>query len=226
MILRHAAYPSSSEFRVPGSELSTPDNKLGTRNPKPGSASAPLGSPLRDLAAAVSLSGGARPAALLCLLAALFAGCAGYQLGPTGGQTAGARSIQINPFVNQTVEPRLVEALTHALRKQIQQDGTFRLDTRNGGDIVVSGTILRYERESISVRARDALTPRDYRITIVARVTARERANGKLLLDRELAGHTEVRAGADLFSAERQGIPLAAEFLATSATSLLADGPW
>jgi len=167
-----------------------------------------------------------RHAALLCALAALLAGCAGYRLGPTGGQTAGTRSIQINPFVNQTIEPRLVEALTHALRKQIQQDGTFRLNTRNGGDIIVTGAILRYERESISVRSRDALTPRDYRITIVARVTARERATGKLLIDREVAGHTDVRAGADLFSAERQGIPLAAEFLATSATSLLADGPW
>ena len=93
-------------------------------------------------------------------------------------------------------------------------------------DIVVTGAILRYERESISVNASDALTPRDYRITIVARVTARERATGKVLLDRELSGRTEVRAGADLFSAERQGIPLAADFLASSATSLLADGPW
>ena len=165
-------------------------------------------------------------AALLLLLAALLAGCAGYQLGPTGGQTAGARSIQINPFINQTIEPRLVEALTHALRKQIQQDGTFRLNTRNEGDIIVTGAILRYDRESISVRATDALTPRDYRITIVAHITARERTTGKVLLDRELAGRTDVRAGADLFSAERQGIPLAAEFLATSATSLLADGPW
>jgi hypothetical protein len=171
------------------------------------------------------LSGNPLPA-LLCLLTTLFAGCAGYQLGPTGGQTAGARSIQINPFVNQTIEPRLVEALTHALRKQIQQDGTFRLDTHNEGDIVVSGEIVRYDRQSISVRARDALTPRDYRITIVAHITARERATGKVLLDRELTGHTDVRTGADLFSAERQGIPLAAEFLASSATSLLADGPW
>lgn len=165
-------------------------------------------------------------AALFCLLAGLLAGCAGYQLGPTRGQTAGARSVQINPFVNQTIEPRLVEALTQALRKQIQQDGTFRLDTHNEGDIIVSGTILKYDRESIAVKSRDALTPQEYRITIIAHITARERATGKVLLDRELSGHTDVRAGADLFSAERQGIPLAVEFLANSATSLLADGSW
>ena len=51
----------------------------------------------------------------LCLCAGLLAGCAGYQLGPTGGQTAGARSIQINPMDNRTLEPRLGEAVTAAV---------------------------------------------------------------------------------------------------------------
>jgi len=167
-----------------------------------------------------------RPLPVLGLLVLLLAGCAGYKLGPTGGQTAGARSIQINPFVNRTIEPRLADALTHALRKQIQQDGTFKLNTANDGDIVVSGTITAYDRRALSLRARDALTPRDYRIVITARIVARERATGKTLLDREVTGRTDVRAGSDLFSAERQGIPQAAEFLASSATSLLADGVW
>jgi hypothetical protein len=161
---------------------------------------------------------------LFCALA--LAGCAGYRLGPTGGQVSGARSIQINPFVNHTIEPRLSDALTQALRKQIQQDGTFKLNTRDEGDIIVAGSITKFDRQSISVRTRDALTPRDYRITITARLVARERATGKVLLDREISGHTDVRAGSDLFSAERQGIPLAADFLAASATSLLADGSW
>src|SRR5207247_6690500 len=76
----------------------------------------------------------------------LLAGCAGYHLGPTAGQTAGARSIQINPFLNQTIEPRLSEALTHALRKQIQQDGTFRLNTADDGDIILTGAIIKYDR--------------------------------------------------------------------------------
>ncbi|MEY2411087.1 MAG: hypothetical protein QOF48_3757 [Verrucomicrobiota bacterium] len=156
----------------------------------------------------------------------VLSGCGGYRLGPTGGQKAGARSIQINPFVNHTIEPRLADALTHSLRRQIQQDGTFRLNTSRDGDIVVNGAIIKYDRLSVALRSRDALTPRDYRITITAHITARERATGKVLLDRDVTGRTEVRAGADLYSAERQGIPLAADFLAASATSLLADGSW
>lgn len=163
---------------------------------------------------------------IILLILTACAGCAGYRLGPSGGQIAGARSIQINPFVNQTIEPRLSDALTHALRKQIQQDGTFRLNTANDGDIIVTGAILKYDRRTITLRSRDALTPSDYRITITAHITARERATGKILLDRDVTGATEVRAGYDLNSAERQGIPLAANFLAASATSLLADGSW
>lgn len=164
-------------------------------------------------------------ATLAALAMLVLAGCA-YHLGPTGGQIAGGRTVQVQPFVNQTPEPRLVSALGQALREQLQRDGTFRLETRDDADIIVSGTIVKYDRQFITVQAGDSLTPRDYRILISARIVARERATGKVLLDRELTGRTEVRAGNDLHSAEREAIPMAAEFLANSATSLLADGPF
>src|ERR1051326_2872926 len=72
--------------------------------------------------------------------------CAGYRLGPTNGLAAGDKAIQIMPFANQTLEPRLTDAVTAQLRKQIQHDGTFRLATHDDGDIVVTGAIIRYTR--------------------------------------------------------------------------------
>src|ERR1043165_2687288 len=45
---------------------------------------------------------------ILCLGIGLT-GCAGYHLGPTNGVRAGERSVQVNPFVNQTIEPRSEE---------------------------------------------------------------------------------------------------------------------
>src|SRR5262245_59615028 len=113
---------------------------------------------------------------LLCLALALFAtgGCA-YRLGPTNDERAGARSVQVNPFENKTIEPRLVEAVSFALRKQLQQDGTYQLHTGQSADIILSGTIIAYERHSLSFRPRDVVTPRDYRLTVTALVTARER---------------------------------------------------
>jgi hypothetical protein len=159
-------------------------------------------------------------------LVVFFAGCAGYQLGPTNGRTAGAQSIQVNSFANNTQEPRLSEVITSSLRKRLQQDGTYRLDTGNEGDIIVSGTIVEYDRSHVSLQPQDVLTPQDYRITIRAQITARERITGKIIMDRKVAGHSTLRVGSDLTSSERQTVPLVADDLARKATSLLVDGSW
>ncbi|HTD88515.1 MAG TPA: LPS assembly lipoprotein LptE [Candidatus Binatia bacterium] len=162
-------------------------------------------------------------------LLACFAvtGCAGYKLGPTNGMAAGSRSVQVNLFQNKVLEePRLSEAVANALRKQLQQDGTFTLDTHNDGDVIVSGTIVKYDRQGLSYQPQDILTPRDYRITMWAMVNAHERTTGKLILNRRVRGHTTVRVGSDLNTAERQSISLLAEDMARNITALLADGEW
>jgi hypothetical protein len=164
---------------------------------------------------------------LLCALGWwLTAGCAGYRLGPTNGLAAGAHSIQVVPFRNQTFEPRLTEAVTTALRRTLQQDGTFKLVTREDANVVLTGTLVRYQRSPVSFQARDVLTPRDFGAYLYAQVTAADRVTGKKLVDQEVAASTTVRVGADLASAERQAFPLLAEELARQITGLLVDGAW
>ena len=106
-------------------------------------------------------------------------GCA-YRLGPTNGEKAGDRSIKIAPFENKTIEPRLIEAVSAALRRELQQDGTYKLNTGSDSDLIVTGSILKYERDAISVRPTDALSPLDMRIIIHARVIAKERVSGRM----------------------------------------------
>ena len=113
----------------------------------------------------------------------LLAGCAGYTLGPTNGETAGDKTIQISPFGNSTMEPHLGDALTDALRKQVQHDGTFRLATSEAGDIVVTGTVTGYDRREQDFSPADADVALDYRISLTAQVTARERSTGKVVLN-------------------------------------------
>jgi hypothetical protein len=163
---------------------------------------------------------------VLPLLVVLTAGCAGYKLGPTLSRQAGALSIQVNPFENKTLEPRLSEPVTLALRRQLQQDGTYKLNTAQDGDVIVTGTIVEYLRSPVAFVPRDTLTPQEYQIRIVAHVTARERASGRVLLDRRVTGRTSLFVGPDLTSAERQAIPLAADDLARNATTLIVDGAW
>jgi hypothetical protein len=120
----------------------------------------------------------------------------------------------------------LSDAVTAQLRKELQRDRTFKLASQDDGDIVVTGVITRYFRHEMSFVPNDIVTARDYRITMTAQVTARERGTGKLLLDRPVSGYTLIRMGNDLVSTERQALPLLAQDLARNITGLLADGSW
>jgi hypothetical protein len=153
-------------------------------------------------------------------------GCAGYKLGPTGELPAGNRSVQINPVVNATMEPRLGAAVNQALRQEIQRDGTFRLNTRGDGDLLVNVEIYRYHRRGIAFDPRDTLTATDYELTMEARVVATERRSGREVLKKEARGRTTIRIGTDLVSAERQALPVLAEDLARHISVLLVDGDW
>jgi hypothetical protein len=163
---------------------------------------------------------------MLCAGALLLAGCAGYRLGPTNGMASGGRTLQINPLVNKTLEPRLGDYVMSSLRKNLQQDGTYHLDTRNDGDIVVTGVITKYQRSELSYTPSDVITVLDYDIAATMELTARERSTGRVLMNKSVVGHTELRAGNDLPSAERQALPLLADDLARRATDLLVDGTW
>jgi hypothetical protein len=167
------------------------------------------------------------PGIFLAVAAAgLLAGCAGYHLGPVNGADARDKTIEVLPFNNQTLQPRLGDAVTQALRERLQVDVTYRLATRGEGDVVVSGVITRYHRQGLSYLNKDATTTQNYRVDIVAHVVARERATGKKVLDKNVTAYALVNVGTDLASSERQASPLLAEDLARNIAELLTDGAW
>jgi hypothetical protein len=163
---------------------------------------------------------------LVGVTAALLAGCSSYHLGPVNGTVAREKSIEVLPFNNQTLQPRLGDAVTQALRERLQVDVTYRLATSGPGDIIVTGVITRYHRHGLSFLKNDATTTEDYRVDVITHVTARERATGKLLLDKNVTAYTLVNVGNDLASSERQATPLLAEDLARNIAELLTDGAW
>ncbi|HWW02458.1 MAG TPA: LptE family protein [Candidatus Acidoferrum sp.] len=166
------------------------------------------------------------PSLLLALTTLGVAGCAGYRLGPPNGLAAGGKSVQVSPFVNQTLQPRLTDAVTSQMRRELQRDGTYQLATHADGDIIITGALTRYQRLEVTFAPNDILTVRDYRLSLTAHVTARERSSGKLLLDQPVTGYTLIQVGSDLSSAERQAMPLLAQDLAQNVTALLAEGKW
>ena len=173
--------------------------------------------------------GMAKRLALGIALAWGLTGCAGYRLGPVNGEIAGAKSVQVHPFTNRTLEPRSAgENVTSQLRKRLQKDGTYHLATHATGeaDIDVTGVVTHFNRHELSFEQGDVLTVRDYRLSLTAQVSARERGTGKVIFDRPVTGYTIIRVGADLTNVERQALPLLAEDLAKNICMLLTEGSW
>jgi hypothetical protein len=164
---------------------------------------------------------------LPCLAAGMLAGCAGYRLGPVNGAVAGAKSIEVQPFNNQTLQPRLGDAITQSLRERLQTDATYRLVSRGAaGDVVVTGVVRQYTRQGLGFLNADVFTPENFRVDLMVHVIARDRLSGKTILDKNVRGHTFVNVGNDLASAEREALPLLAEDVAQNISELLTEGIW
>ncbi len=154
------------------------------------------------------------------------AGCVGYVAGPTNGLPAGSRSVRVEFFENETLEPRLVVAVNRALKRNLQQDGTYTLETQEAADLVVSGQLVEFLRNGISYTPGDSLVVQDYTMQLTARIKVADRTTGQVVYEGDVTGKTIVRVGDDLASAQRQAISLIAENLARQATSFVVDGHW
>lgn len=162
----------------------------------------------------------------LVLLLFWVTGCRGYRLGPTNPELTAGRSIQVRYFENRTIEPGLPEALSHALRQELQRDGSYRLRTTGDSDVHVDGVITRFERRPLAFQPTDVITVTDYELRLTVQLTAVDRTSGRTLVDRSLTGRTSIRVGNDLPSAERQALPLLAEDWARQAAAALTEGSW
>lgn len=163
---------------------------------------------------------------LPCLAALVLAGCAGYRLGTVGDVPAGARTIQVQPFNNQTLQPRLGDNMTQAVRERIQTDATYRLVTSETGDLIMSGVIKDYHRFQLGYLNQDASTPQNFRVSVTVHVVVRDRASDKIVMERDIMGHTLVNVGPDFASSERQAGPLLAQDAAQNIVSQLTEGAW
>ena len=105
----------------------------------------------------------------LTLISALI-GCVGYTAGPTNGAIAGARTVAVSFFRNETLEPRLAVAVNRALKRNLQQDGTFELETSGNADLLVTGELTDFLRGGVSYTPGDILTVQDYHLQLTAKI--------------------------------------------------------
>jgi Lipopolysaccharide-assembly len=157
------------------------------------------------------------------LLTSLIAiGCAGYHVGPVAKRNFD--SIAVPMFRNDTLRPQLEAQISNAVVKRLQQDGSLRIETEPRADVVLRGSVVRYERTALRSLRSDTGVPREYEIAITAHVEARDRRTGEVVLkSTEVEGKSDVFIGEDQQSAEEQALPLVADEIGRKVAGLLVE---
>ena len=159
------------------------------------------------------------------LIALLFAGCAGYHIGPVRPKfMSGVETLAVPNFKNQTLIPRVEALVAGTVESQIQQDGTYKIASSDKADAIVEGRIVEIRRNSARSVHGDVLSTREYRLTIRIEYSVTKRDTGVQLVHRTVTGDTSFFVGGDVVSDERQAIPLAAKQAAINLVSQIAEG--
>ncbi len=161
-------------------------------------------------------------AVAVALIALFAAGCAGYHVGPVTQRNF--KSIAVPMFRNRTLRPQLEAQITNAIIKGLQRDGSLRIESEPNADVVLDGSVVRYQRTALRSLRTDTGVPREYEITITVRVEAKDRRTGEAVLkSAEVTGKSDVFIGADQQSAEEQVLPLIADDVARKVVGLLVE---
>lgn len=186
----------------------------------------------------------------ICGLAAtLFTltGCVGgYQIGSVKpADYADIETIWIPTFENSTLEPRLAALTTNAVISAMQQDGTFKVGSKENSDVVLRARISRIERSQQRSANNNVLQTRELLVQIsvnwyledlatgqrVARanpfgVDASERdlVTGQRRQAGNVVGRTTIFLDPNFQLSDRQALVLAAEDAAEQLVSYLSEG--
>jgi len=180
-------------------------------------------------------------------IAFLFTGCAGYKLGESKPSAyADIEKIYVPTFQNETLEPRIAVMMTNAVITQLQQDGTYKITSKEEADAVLVGTIRQIRRYQQRSTQTEVLKTRELLETIQVDFRLEDPLSGKNLASGDpfglesanrLAGNTGQRGrggsatgSTSLFLdqnfelSERQGLALATQDAAEQIVSQLAEG--
>jgi hypothetical protein len=161
-------------------------------------------------------------AAPLLVVSSFLFGCAGYHVGPV--TKTSFHSIAVPMFRNETLHPQLEAQVSNAIIQRLQQDGSLRIESKSPADVVLIGTIFRYDRVALRSLRSETGVPREYRLSIAVRVEARDRRTGETVLKpTEVEGTSDVLIGEDQQSAEDQALPLLADDIGKRVAGLLVE---
>ena len=161
----------------------------------------------------------------LCILIGCFSGCAGYTLGPAPPTyMKGVRSVAVPIFKNTTITPDVQTLATTTVIKQIQEDGTYQVTGLDQADAVVRGTIYLIDRLKSRSLTGNVLASAEFNLRVIIDFRIERPNTGELLGAKRIEGDTSFFVGNDIFTQEREAIPLAVQDAAAQLVSFLSEG--
>ncbi len=162
---------------------------------------------------------------MLAPIVALLSGCAGYKVGPvTPKYMAGINSLAVPTFRNDTLLPRVEVPVTNTVIKQIQQDGTFRIERPNTADAVLEGKIVAVDRVPTRSVRDNVRATREFRLRLTISYAVINPNTNETITSGNVTGETSFFVGNDVNQEERIAIPRAAEQAAIRLVSEISEG--
>ena len=163
--------------------------------------------------------------AATCALAVLFAGCAGYHLGPAKPPyLKDVHTIGIPVVRNYTLLPRIEGLVTDIIIRQVQQDGTYKVATPTDGDATLLVYITKVQRTPARSVNGNVLLTAEFELDVGMRFQLIEHGSGLILDSGLVDGTTSFFVSSDVEQDEQQAIPLAVEQAAIRLVSQISEG--
>jgi hypothetical protein len=122
-----------------------------------------------------------RTGLILLFMMCLAASSCGYRFTPVGGIVPeSAKTIAIPVFINGTYEPLIDTEVTRAVVNEFLTDGRLRVVGPEAADIVLRGTVTKFEITPTSYTADTYV--QSYNVTIGVNITVEDAKEHKVLL--------------------------------------------
>ena len=163
-------------------------------------------------------------AAILAFAALAFGGCA-YPFGDARpSMMRGITTLSVPTSKNKTLEPNVEGLLADTIIKQLQTDGTYKIDYTDRADAIVYTTLEEVVRTPARAVRGNVLATSEYLFTTTIRYEVVDRATGKQLMMGTVNGRTSFFVTADLQTDEIQALPLAFSDAAVKLAGRLSEG--
>ena len=136
----------------------------------------------------------------ITLAVILTAGC-GYNLVGYGSSLPNhIKTIAIPTFKNSSIEPNIHRDVTDSIRRAFISDGRLKLIDARRADLIIKGTLIKYQLQPVSFSAQDTVD--EYIIRLGVQVEAYDRIKKKLLFKQEFNSQWDYRVTSSVVDSE------------------------